>query len=137
MMESQRPSLVDLDEARCWELLGRKSVGRLAVAITNHPDIFPVNYRVRDRTIVLRTAEGQKLAAAVLGTSVAFEVDALDEDTETGWSIVVKGTADEPQKLEDYLSAEDLEIEPWASGEKSRFVIITPTQVTGRELPVA
>lgn len=135
-MDPERPKIVELSEDRCWELLARKKIGRLAVSITNHPDIFPVNYRIRDQTIVIRTAEGQKLAAAVLGTGVAFEVDALDEDTETGWSIVVKGDADEPKKLEDYLRAEDLEIETWASGEKSRFIIITPTWVSGREIPL-
>lgn len=136
-MSTERPELIELSPERCWELLGRKSVGRLAVAITNHPDIFPVNYRAHDGTIVIRTAEGQKLAAAVLGTAVAFEVDALDEISKTGWSIVVKGTADEPQRLEDYLGAEDLGIETWASGEKSRYIIISPSTITGRELPRA
>lgn len=127
--------LIELSEERCWELLSRKTVGRLAVAITNHPDIFPVNYRVSSKTIVIQTAEGQKLAASVLGTSVAFEVDALDESSRTGWSIVAKGQAAEPEKLEDYLSAEDLNISPWAEGEKSRYIIITPTMLSGREIP--
>lgn len=134
-MESERAALVEIDEARCWELLSASTIGRLAVSITNHPDIFPVNFRVNDRTIVIRTAEGQKLAAAVLGTAVAFEVDALDEATETGWSIVVKGTASEPRRLEDYLEAEDLDIEPWARGEKSRFIIVAPDEISGREIP--
>ena len=131
-----KPKIVDLSPDRCWELLSQKTVGRLAVSITNHPDIFPVNYRVDDGKIVIRTAEGQKLAAAVLGTSVAFEVDALDDATRTGWSIVVKGTAEEPKRLEDYLSAEDLGIEPWAQGEKGRYIQIVPSQVTGREIPL-
>ncbi len=130
------PKIVDLSQDQCWELLGRKTVGRLAVSITNHPDIFPVNYRVSDKKIVIKTAEGQKLAAAVLGTSVAFEVDALDDATRTGWSIVVKGTAEEPRRLEDYLSAEDLNIEPWAQGDKSRYIVIVPSRVTGREIPL-
>jgi len=131
-----KPKIVDLSSDRCWELLSQKTVGRLAVSITNHPDIFPVNYRVDDGKIVIRTAEGQKLAAAVLGTSVAFEVDALDDATRTGWSIVVKGTAEEPKRLEDYLSAEDLGIEPWAQGDKGRYIQIVPSQVTGREIPL-
>lgn len=132
---AQKSSLMEISQERCWELLRAKTVGRLAVAITNHPDIFPVNYGVTRETIVIQTAEGQKLAAAVLGTAVAFEVDALDEESKTGWSIVVKGTAAEPNRLEDYLSAEDLAIAPWASGEKSRYIIISPTEITGRELP--
>jgi nitroimidazol reductase NimA-like FMN-containing flavoprotein (pyridoxamine 5'-phosphate oxidase superfamily) len=131
-----KPKIVDLSPDQCWELLGRKTVGRLAVSITNHPDIFPVNYRVSDEKIVIKTAEGQKLAAAVLGTSVAFEVDALDDATKTGWSIVVKGTAEEPRRLEDYLSAEDLGIEPWAQGDKNRYIVIVPSRVTGREIPL-
>ncbi len=128
-------NLVELSQDRCWELLGRKTVGRLAVSITNHPDIFPVNFRATDLTVVIQTAEGQKLAAAVLGSAVAFEVDELDEETKKGWSIVVKGTAAEQVRLEEYLGAEDLEISPWARGEKTRYIIITPTQVSGRELP--
>ena len=128
-------ALTNLDEDECWRLLQQQSVGRLAVAITNHPDIFPVNYKVHERTIVIRTAEGQKLAAAVLGTAVAFEVDTLDGSNRTGWSIVVKGQAKEPQRLEDYLTAEDLGIEPWAGGAKSRYIIIEPTMTTGREIP--
>lgn len=134
-MSQDRPNIRELDAENCWRLLDTKSIGRLAVSITNHPDIFPVNYRVADGTIVIRTAEGQKLAAAVLGTAVAFEVDALDESTQTGWSIVVKGTAAEPQRLEDYLRAEDLDIEPWAGGDKSRFIVVTPDDVSGREIP--
>ena len=62
--------------------------------------------------------------------AVAFEVDALDDATRTGWSIVVKGTAEEPKRLEDYLSAEDLGIEPWAQGDKAQ----TRNPGTTREL---
>lgn len=131
-----KPKIVELSTDRCWELLAQKTVGRLAVSITNHPDIFPVNYRASEGKIVIRTAAGQKLAAAVLGTAIAFEVDALDETTRTGWSIVVKGTAEEPKRLEDYLSDEDLDIEPWAQGDKSRYIEIIPSHVTGREIPL-
>ena len=135
-MSAEETRIQHLSQERCWELLRSQSVGRLAVAITNHPDVFPVNYAVQDHTIVVRTAAGQKLAAAVLGTAVAFEADTLDEATRSGWSIVVKGTAVEPKLLEDYLRAEDLEIEPWAGGEKSRYIVIMPDNITGREIPI-
>ena len=81
----------ELPEERCWELLADHDVGRLAVSVMNRPDIFPVNYVVADGAIMVRSAPGQKFAAATLGTAVAFEVDALDETTKTGWSIVVQG----------------------------------------------
>lgn len=134
---SERPRLQEISLERCWELLEQKTVGRLAVSIANRPDVFPVNYRVDDKSIMIRTAAGQKLAAAVLGSAVAFEVDALEEESGTGWSIVVKGQAIEMQGLDDYLDAEDLGIEPWAGGKKLRFMKIVPTDVTGREIPAA
>jgi alkylation response protein AidB-like acyl-CoA dehydrogenase len=51
----------------CWALLRSTEVGRLAVAIMNKPDIFPVNYLVDHGAVVFRTAEGTKLAAAYSG----------------------------------------------------------------------
>ncbi|MEZ5230613.1 MAG: pyridoxamine 5'-phosphate oxidase family protein [Acidimicrobiales bacterium] len=76
-----------------------------------------------------------KLAAALLGTAVAFEVDGLDADRHTGWSIVVHGRAEEVSGVEELLEAEDLGIKTWANRDKSRFVRIHPTEVTGRRIP--
>ena len=126
-----------LTEQRCWELLGQTKIGRLAVSANHHPDIFPVNFTVDDGRIVIRTAEGLKFAGAVLGRSVAFEADCLDSANHTGWSVVVRGEAEEPKHLEDHLQALDLGIEPWAAGSKERFIVITPIAITGRVLPPA
>ena len=73
-------------------------VGRLAVSITNLPDIFPINYVVDRGTVVFRTAEGTKLAAAVLGRGVAFEVDGVDDAAGEAWSVVIKGHAVEIER---------------------------------------
>lgn len=123
-----------LDEDRCWELLGEREVGRLAVSVMNKPDIFPVNYLVDKGALVIRTAAGQKLAAATLGAGVAFEVDALDRHSNTGWSIVIKGTAEVIEDLEEWLRAEDLPINTWAPGERHRYMRITVEEITGRSI---
>jgi hypothetical protein len=78
-----------LDEAECLRLLGAAEVGRLGIAIMNKPDIFPVNFVVDEGTVVFRTAEGTKFAAAVLGEAVAFEVDGYDAQAGEAWSVVV------------------------------------------------
>ena len=83
-----------LDPNECLALLRGSVVGRLAIAIANHPEIFPINYVVDHGTVVFRTAEGTKLAGAVLGTGVAFEADGLDTRAKQAWSVVVKGRAD-------------------------------------------
>lgn len=131
----ERTGLEIIDEAECWELLATRSVGRLAVSVVNRPDIFPVNYRVTDRSVLLRTAAGMKLAAATLGVAVAFEVDELDEATHHGWSIVIHGTAHEVRGVEDRLEAEDAGVEPWADSQKDRFVRIDVDEITGRRIP--
>ncbi len=129
------PLIEALSTDRCWELLREQHVGRLAVSANNKPDIFPVNYAIDGQRIYIRTAPGHKLAAAVLGSGVAFEIDAIDSQTETGWSVVVKGIATEVEDLHGYFHAESLEIDPWAGGQKSRVIEIEPATVTGRYIP--
>jgi len=123
-----------IDEDECWRLLERHPIGRLGVSIANQPEIFPVNYVVDGRTIVFLTAEGTKFAAAVLGEAVAFEIDAADPLFHTGWSVMVRGRAEEIEKLDDLVAAEELPLRPWASGKKTRYVRIIPEVVTGRRI---
>lgn len=133
--ENRTPgSLEELTVDECWALLHAGSVGRLAVAIDNRPDIFPVNYLVDDGTIVIRTAPGLKLAASTLGRGVAFEVDDLDEVENTGSSVVIHGLATEVEGIEQILEAGDLGVQPWADGQKDRFIRIEPAEVTGRRI---
>lgn len=124
----------ELGPHECWRLLRTTEVGRLAVAIRNRPDIFPVNYVVDDETILLRTAPGTKLAAAVLGRAVAFESDVTDPVTRTAWSVVLKGTAEEVTDLEELVRVEALDIQPWIPGQKRRYLRIRPDVVTGRRI---
>jgi nitroimidazol reductase NimA-like FMN-containing flavoprotein (pyridoxamine 5'-phosphate oxidase superfamily) len=134
-MGTPRQSLEVLSEEECWRLLAEHTVGRLAVSIANRPDIFPVNYAIDDGSVLIQTAPGLKLAAASLGSGVAFEVDALDEAAHAGWSVVVSGSATELDSDEERERAAKLGLEPWAAGQKSRYLRVVPDQVTGRRIP--
>ena len=131
-----RTGMEILEPPACWALLREAQVGRLAVAIANRPDIFPVNFVVDHASVVFRTAEGTKLSAAVLGQAVAFEVDGYDADSGEAWSVVVKGQAKELELLEDLFEALDLPLFPWHAAPKHRFVRVVPTEVTGRRFHV-
>lgn len=135
-MEVDRLGMTVLDTSTCLELLRSQQVGRLAVSIRDHPDIFPVNFVVDHGTVVFRTAEGTKLAAAVFGRGVAFEVDGVDEDTKEAWSVVVKGRAVELQGLEELFEAADLPLYPWHAAPKHRYVRIEPVEITGRRFEI-
>jgi nitroimidazol reductase NimA-like FMN-containing flavoprotein (pyridoxamine 5'-phosphate oxidase superfamily) len=125
-----------LDTRTCLSLLRTSEVGRLAVAIKNHPDIFPINYVVDRGTVVFRTAEGTKLAAALLGQGVAFEVDGYDPEAGDAWSVVIKGYAVEIENMYEMFDALDLPLFPWHAGPKHRFVRIEPQEITGRRFHV-
>ena len=119
------------DEAECLELLASRTVGRLAyVARAGTPDIVPVNYRYVDGRVVIRSAPGPKLQAAERRERVALEVDELDEETRSGWSVVVHGRATvlrpEHEPPEGAV--------PWAPGPRRHVLQVVPERVTGRRL---
>ena len=135
-MEHDRFGITILDEHECWELLRGEEVGRLAIAITGHPDIFPVNFVVDHGAVVFRTAEGTKLAGAVLAVAVAFEIDGFDAEAGEAWSVVIKGRATEIEAMQDVFDALDLPLFAWHAHPKHRFVRIVPEELTGRRFEV-
>jgi nitroimidazol reductase NimA-like FMN-containing flavoprotein (pyridoxamine 5'-phosphate oxidase superfamily) len=83
--------LEELTDTECHNLLAERHLGRLAEVDAQDPVIFPVNYVFDQGSVVFRTDPGAKLDAAADDTPVAFEVDAVDEGTRTGSSVVVRG----------------------------------------------
>jgi uncharacterized protein len=123
-------------DSECRRLLAERHLGRLAIPDFGGPMIFPVSY-VFDRDLVIfRTDPGTKLDAATEAELVAFEVDAVDAATRTGWSVVVRGTLAEvtdPAHLERLRS---LPLYPWAPGDKARYVRVRPHLITGRRIRI-
>jgi len=136
-MDTKRADQMEiLDVAECLRLLRSAQVGRLGIAIMNVPDIFPVNFVVDDGTVVFRTAEGTKFAAAVLGTAVAFEVDGYEPDAGEAWSVVLKGHAVEIEGMYELFDAQELPLFPWHNSPKYRYVRILSDEITGRRFRV-
>lgn len=137
---TEKPSAPEtevLESHQCWDLLRRVSVGHLAVWMGDHPDIFPINYKVDHGTLVFRTGVGTKLQAALGETPVALEADGVDAESGVAWSVVVKGQATAISLVEDVLDTVGLVLFPWEAGRKDHFVRIVPTSVTGRRFTVA
>ncbi|MGD9528848.1 pyridoxamine 5'-phosphate oxidase family protein [Pseudonocardia sp.] len=130
------PGVAHLEANDCWALLRSREVGRLALCIAGRPDIFPINYVVDHGTVVFRTAEGTKLAAAVTGEAVAFETDGYEPDSGEAWSVVVKGHAEEISRGYDLLDTAGLPLFPWHASPKQRFVRIVPDEISGRRFHV-
>ena len=60
-------------------------------------------------------------------------VDDFDDYTQTGWSVLVRGTATSVGAQDD---SRDDSLQPfsWAAGRRSKVVRVAPTSVTGRRL---
>lgn len=124
-----------LTEDECLTLLATGEIGRVGVTIGSLPAIFPVNFRVLDGDVVLRTAPGSKLAAATAGQVVAFEVDDYEHAERIGWSVLVIGQAEVLHDIGMTIRVVAAGLEPWA-GEEGRTSIIRihPTFVSGRRI---
>lgn len=124
-----------LTEEESLSLLGDGEVGRIGLTMGALPAIFPVNYRLLDGDIVVRTAPGSKLAAAATGAVVAFEVDDYERDTRVGWSVLVVGPSEVVHDLEVTFKVVDVGLEPWAdAGSRTSIIRIRPELVTGRRI---
>jgi len=119
-----------LADAECWNLLGAKPLGRLALVGDGGIDIFPVNYVVRDQVIYFRSAPGSKLAELTAHPDVAFEVDGTHRSKH--WSVVAKGRAERMAIDTEIEASGVLELETANPTEKWNYVRIVPTTVTGR-----
>lgn len=129
-------SVEQLPVSTCWSLLRTTTVGRLALWMEGHPEIFPLNFAVDQGTVVFRTGEGRKALGAASGAPVAFEADGYDLGANRAWSVVVKGRARTITELYDLTNTIDLPLYPWHGGDKSRYIRIVPSAITGRRFTV-
>lgn len=119
-----------LDAEACQRLLRTHNLGRLAIAGADRLDIYPVNYLVFDDEVYFRTAPGSKLDALGEKAEVAFEVDGRGR--RRVWSVVVHGTA-RPIADEEVVQSSRISRMPTdVPGNRTHYVQIEATEVTGR-----
>ncbi|GAA3719097.1 hypothetical protein GCM10022204_44000 [Microlunatus aurantiacus] len=126
----------ELNRGECLDLLGQSSLGRLAFvdSVGILPIIVPVNYVMHEGSVVFRAGPGAKLAAAVRGAAVAFEVGRTDETDQTGWTVLVRGIAEELVDAPVLTELREQHLRPWAPGTKRHYVRIDAHLVTGRRI---
>jgi nitroimidazol reductase NimA-like FMN-containing flavoprotein (pyridoxamine 5'-phosphate oxidase superfamily) len=126
--------LVLLDLAECEELLRTADLGRLGVLVDGKPEVFPVCHVFVDGAIAFPTGEGSKMHAALTWPYVGFEVDGIDDDGMTGWSVMVTGRAEEVADPVEQQRLAALRAVPWRSDPSLRWIRIVPSEITGRRI---
>jgi nitroimidazol reductase NimA-like FMN-containing flavoprotein (pyridoxamine 5'-phosphate oxidase superfamily) len=118
-----------LDAEECWHLLGAQTMGRLATSTDQGPRIWPINYRVREKSLIFRSAPGSKVSDIGRDGRVAFEIDGLESGLH--WSVVVLGTAQVIDQDDPGPRTERDELMPVAPGPKPVMFRIEPDAVSG------
>ena len=135
--QDEKPStgnFVELSEAECKQLLAQHAAGRIGFMAGDGPQILPVTYQYRNDSVIFRTSPFGALAGLVRRTSVAFEIDGIDEQNKSGWSALVQGFAE--AMAHDYLltTAWETGPVPWADGVRNLFIEIKPRKISGRSV---
>lgn len=127
-----------LPREECLRLLASNSFGRLSVAMDS-PVIRPVNYAFDDRSqsVVFRTADGSKFHAMLVNGNAAFEIDGIDPDSRTGWSVIIVGMTEEVTKPAEVRRLDRLGVETWTPGHKAHWMRIRAWTVTGRRISLS
>lgn len=129
----------NLSLTECRLLLRGKRVGRAVFTDRALPSALPVNYLTTDEGIVFRTDPRGLLAHMLDATGDAvlgFEVDEVDEDFQSGWSVLVVGLAVQVQGPES-SRLEEAGLRAWGSPDATTFVRIPFDRVTGRAVEAA
>ncbi|GAB7028739.1 pyridoxamine 5'-phosphate oxidase family protein [Streptomyces sp. NPDC021749] len=125
----------ELGRDACLRLLATAPVGRVVHTRQALPAVVPVNFSLdTDGAVLLRTSAASELARAVDGVVVAFEADAVDVDTHSGWSVVVTGRAEIVTDAAEAARLQRIGPDSWVRSPEEVFVRIEPELVTGREL---
>ena len=127
-MTSDDP-VVELTTEECWALLDDEQFGRLAYRLVDEVHMVPINYVTDGRSLLFRTASGNKLLAAALHSDVALEIDWHDDLS--AWSVVARGRLrqlgeDEAHRLD------ALPFQPWVPMLRYDVVELDAEVVTGR-----
>jgi hypothetical protein len=127
-------SVEELQTAECWRLLETTTLGRLAVdGLDGRPDVFPVNFLVRNGNVFIRSAAGAKLGSILSRPAVAFEIDGETEAFR--WSVVMRGAAERLTNDSDIEASGIRGLVSSHPSTKYNYIRITPDTVTGRRFP--
>jgi uncharacterized protein len=127
-----RGGLKELTREECFELLASTNVGRFAYCSPEGPEVFPLNYVLQGESLLFRTSPHTTLGRRLPLAAAAFQIDDVDDYTETGWSVLIRGPVDVVEH--DDLPPADERPEPWVGGLRPLHLRLSARAVTGRRV---
>lgn len=134
---SNPPGRLDvLSEDECWQLIDVAIVGRMGFITDGGVTILPLNFVAFERRIYIRTDPQGPMADLANGRDgVAFETDHHDDLFQSGWSVLIQGrTSGVTPDVAGRVTANTHRLGPWAPGDRTLFVELTPETINGRRV---
>jgi uncharacterized protein len=118
----------------CLRLLATVPVGRVGFLADGEVVVLPVNHVMDGQDVVFRAARGSKLSAAEGQDLAAFEADDYDEESRSGWSVLISGRAEAVYAEAEVQRLSGLGLHPWATAvERPFWIRIRSATVSGRQ----
>lgn len=131
-MQLDRNGLEVLDREECLRLLASATLGRIGFTSRALPSVLPVNFHLDRNRILVHTARGSRLDAALKDSVVAFEADELDPMGQRGWSVAVTGVATELDDLTVFGATDGDGTAVWAPPGHEAVLAISIDLISGR-----
>jgi nitroimidazol reductase NimA-like FMN-containing flavoprotein (pyridoxamine 5'-phosphate oxidase superfamily) len=128
-------ALRELSTEECERLLRAGMIGRVAITAPSGPHLVPVNYSVVGDTVVLATTPYSVLGTHGPQAQAVFEIDDVDYERHSGWSVTASGrlrVEQDPEELA--LIHAQWEPRPWPEGSRSLVLRLDLRAVTGRRV---
>lgn len=126
-----------LDRDACLTLLRSAQLGRVGLSVDALPVIVPVGFSLVGERIIFGAQADPRAVAAIDGVIVAFQADAWDPCTGSGWSVLVQGPARRLVDRADLgLLTNGNGVPDWIA-EASDVVVMATTVISGCRLVAA
>lgn len=125
--------IVEMTQRECGQLLAANHFGRIAVNDDTGPVVLPVNYVMDGDSVLFRSDSGTKLKAGLRGARASFEIDAVDEGTRTGWSVLARGTLTDVYDEAERARADRIPLQPFIGG-RTYYLRLLVYELTGRRI---
>lgn len=134
-------TLTELGRDECLRLLSATTVGRVVVVrpVEDMPVIRPVNYAfdAASQSVVFRCIPGTKFASLMRASRAWFEIDDIDADRRTGWSVIVGGVTEVVTQPAEVGRLDAIGVDSWIAGQDAEWVRIRARVVSGRRVRAA
>jgi nitroimidazol reductase NimA-like FMN-containing flavoprotein (pyridoxamine 5'-phosphate oxidase superfamily) len=134
-------TLTELRRDECLRLLNATTVGRVVVVrpVEDMPVIRPVNYVFDEasQSVVFRCIPGTKFASLMRASRAWFEIDDIDADRRTGWSVIAGGVTEVVTQPAEVRRLDAIGVDSWIAGQDAEWVRIRARVVSGRRVRAA